>query len=64
MANAAWLSFDRVDLVLNIRRATVTGGYDTVFEFDMNFKRTANYQKPQVGLRPRSPRHVSNARPR
>ena len=49
MANAAWLSFDRFDLILNIRRATVTGGYDTVFEFDANFKRTVKIRSPKTG---------------
>ena len=59
MANAAWLSFDRFDLVLNIRRATVTGGYDTVFEFDMNFKRTVKIRSPKSGSGRTSPRAAS-----
>jgi hypothetical protein len=49
MANAAWHSFDRFDFVLNLRRATVTGGYDTVFEFDANFKGTVKISSPKSG---------------
>jgi hypothetical protein len=58
MANAAWLSFDRFDLALNIRRATVTARYKTVSESDANFKRTVKIRSPTraqaaVGSAPR-----------
>jgi hypothetical protein len=63
MANAAWLSFDRFDLALNIRRATVTAGYETVFEFDANFKRIVKIRSPTRAQAAVAARHVSNASP-
>ena len=55
--------YDRFEPVPIFASATVTGGYDTVFEFDVNFKRTVIIEKAPSAQVAVAARHVSNASP-
>jgi hypothetical protein len=53
-------SIDSISVSI-LARAAVSGGYETVFEFDANFKRTVRIRSPKSGSGRCRRGHVSNA---